>query len=78
MTGPYENHNLRDVWNYVKSHPDRYETARMHSDRGEDFIDVYPKSGISEESIIEEITNEFDVEQQETREFEDQLRFVES
>jgi hypothetical protein len=78
MSDPYEDHDLRHVWNYVKSNPDMYHTARMHSDKGQDWVDIYPRDDVSEEDVIEDITDDFDVEHStEDEEYNpDQVRFV--
>lgn len=78
MSDPYENHDLRHVWNYVKSNPDMYHTARMHSDNGQDWVDVYPRDDVSEEEVIEDLTSEFDVKHSTAdKEYNpDQVRFT--
>lgn len=78
MSDPHKDHNLRHIWNYVKSNPDMYHTARMHTDSGVDWLDVYPKDNVSNEEVIEDITGEFDVERSGERgEFSnDPVRFV--
>lgn len=78
MSDPYEDHDLRHVWNYVKSNPDMYHTARMHTDRGVDWVDVYPRDDVSDEEVVQDITEEFDVEQPDDEEGHstDSLRFV--
>lgn len=80
MSYPYEDHDLRNVWNYVKSNPNMYHTARMHTYQGMDWVDVYPHDDVSDQEVVEDITGEFDVEQSDDQDQynSDSVRFVTS
>lgn len=74
---PFEDHDLRDVWNYVKSHGDNYHTARMVRDEERrDALDVYPHDDVTDEEAVEFVKSEFDVEVIETEFKNDSIRFI--
>lgn len=58
---PYRNHNMREVWAYIKKYGNRFHTARMtEAEDGRDALDVYPLDSESESEVINELENEFD------------------